>query len=115
MLRQIHGRSHLHVPQVEDAWPPWDHYGVRSFHVSYACEQASCELASAQAAKRELVELRKGTNSQAEMDAPKASSSTFKPVKDTKDVPIDDADPAKPVRIGTTLSDKRESALIEFL
>jgi hypothetical protein len=45
-----------------------------SFHVSYAREQASCELASAQAATRELVELRKGTDLQAEMEAPKASS-----------------------------------------
>jgi hypothetical protein len=86
-----------------------------SSHVSYACEQASCKLASAQAVTRELVELRKGTDSQAEMDAPKASSSTFKPIEDTKDVPIDDADPAKHIQIGAALSDKWESALIEFL
>lgn len=34
-----------------------------SFQAAYACEQASCKLALAQATTRELVELRKGVDS----------------------------------------------------
>jgi hypothetical protein len=34
-----------------------------SFQVAYACEQASYELASAEAATRELVEFQKGADS----------------------------------------------------
>jgi hypothetical protein len=86
-----------------------------SFQAAYACEQASCGLASAKAATRELAEFQKGADSQASPDAPKASSGTFKSTKDTKDVPIDDTNPSKHVRIGVARSDKQEGTLIDLL
>ena len=71
-----------------------------SFQATYAREKANCELTSAQAATRELVELRGGIDSRDGPYAPKASSDTFKSIEDMKDVQIDDADPFKHVRIG---------------
>lgn len=86
-----------------------------SFQAAYACEQASYGLASAEAATRELAEFQKSADSQARPDAPKASSGTFKSTEDTKDVPIDDTDPSKHVRIDVALSDKQEGTLINLL
>jgi hypothetical protein len=57
-----------------------------SFQAAYACEQASCELASAQATMRQLAELQRGANSKAGPYAPKVDSSTFKFAEETKDV-----------------------------
>lgn len=48
-------------------------------------------------------------------DAPKAASDMFESTEDRKDVQIDDTDPSKHVRIGATLSDRQEGALINFL
>jgi hypothetical protein len=79
-----------------------------SFEVAYACEQASCELASALAATREFAELRSGATQQGAPDAPKASSGTFKSAEDTKDIQIDATDASKRVRIGRRSSTSRK-------
>lgn len=47
--------------------------------------------------------------------APKTGSDTFKSTEDMKDVSIDDVDTTKRVRIGVVLSDKQESAVVNFL
>jgi hypothetical protein len=82
-----------------------------SFQATYVCEKASCELASAQATARELVELWRGIDSRDGSDAPNVSSDTFKCVDDTKDVRIDNADTSKHVRIGVTLSTNKKVPL----
>ena len=86
-----------------------------SFQVAYACERANCELASAQAVAREFAELQKGINPQDGLDAPKVVSGTFKSAQDTKNILVDNADTSKNVRIGATLSNKQEGALVNFL
>jgi hypothetical protein len=60
MLRQIHGRPQLHLPQAEYVWPTWDGGIITtsaSFKTAYTCEEAYRELASSLAATRELAEL----------------------------------------------------------
>ena len=49
------------------------------------------------------------------LDAPKASSSTFKSVEDMKNMLHDTANASKCVRIRAQLSNKQESALVSFL
>jgi hypothetical protein len=48
-------------------------------------------------------------------NAPKAGSGAFKSTEDTKDIRIDNANSSKHVRIRAILSDRQESALIDFL
>ena len=69
-----------------------------------ACEQSSIEMAAAAVAVSELKELcEEPARTPARPDAP-ATSGTFKSAEDTKAIRLDEADPAKTVRVGTGLS-----------
>ena len=69
-----------------------------------ACEQSSIEMAAAAVAVSELKEqCREAAPAPTKPDAP-STSSTFKSTEDTKAIRLDEADPAKTVRIGAGLS-----------
>ena len=103
MLREVHDRPQLYVPQAEDAGP----HGViivnTSFQQAYECEVKCCGHATAIVASGELAALKEEVTEEA-LDA-KKSTRSFKSAEGSKEVLIDpESTEGKMVRIGTTLS-----------
>jgi hypothetical protein len=89
-----------------------------SFRKAKECEEGEAAFAEAEFFGEEFKEIHAATDP-AEMPASKqevsASPPTFKPTVDIKQVELVARDAAKTTSIGTNLSPKLESALIEFL
>ena len=58
MQHEVHGHPQLHIPQAEDARPPWVITIGTSFQRAYKCEVECCGHATAIFASRELATLR---------------------------------------------------------
>jgi len=103
MLREVHGRPQLYIPQAKDVGP----HGVitvsTSFQRAYECEVECCGHATAIVASGELAVLKE----EVAEEAPDAKKSTrsFESVEGSKGVLIDpSSSKGKTVRIGTMLS-----------
>ena len=85
-----------------------------SFQRAYECEVKCYEHATVIVASKELTAIREEVVK--EVPDPKRSARSFEPIEGAKEVFIDpSSSKGKVVRIGTTLSSKQESALIDFL
>ncbi|XP_066344345.1 uncharacterized protein [Miscanthus floridulus] len=85
-----------------------------SFQHAYEYEVECCEHAMMIVASKESVTIREEVIE--EVPDLKRSTGSFEPMEGTKEVLIDpNSSKGKVVRIGTTLSSKYESALIDFL
>ena len=105
MLREVHGRPQLYIPQAEDAGSPRVITVGTSFQRAYECEAECCNHAAAIVASGELAAIRKEVTEEA--PDPKWSAGSFEPREGAKEVLIDPSgSKGKAVRIGTTLSSK---------
>ena len=103
MLREVHGRPQLHIPQAENTGPRGVITIGTSFQRAYECEVECCGHAAAIVASGELAALKE----EVAKEAPDAKKSTgsFENAEDFKEVLIDpSSSKGKTVRIGTTLS-----------
>ena len=103
MLREVHGRPQLYIPQAENAGP----HGVitigTSFQRAYECEVECCDHTASIIASGELATLKEEVTEEA-LDA-KKSTGSFELVGGSKEVLIDPGSTeGKMVRIGSTLS-----------
>ena len=105
MLREVHGRPQLYIPQAKDIVS----HGVitigTSFQRAYKCKVKCCSHAATVVASRELAALKEEVTEEA-LDAKKLTRS-FKSTEGSKEVLVDHGSTeGKTVRIGTTLSSK---------
>jgi hypothetical protein len=81
---------------------------------AYECEVECCDLAEGAVANQELSEMLQIVNEQA--PDVKRMGTTFKRTNDVKEVPLDpERADERVVRVGSNLSQKQESALVDFL
>jgi hypothetical protein len=84
-----------------------------SFHRAYECEVECCELAAVTIASEELTAITVATVE--ETPNSKWPACSFEAIENTKEVPVDPTGfNGKVLRIGSDLSPKYESALIDF-
>ena len=94
MLREVHGRPQLHIPQAEDVGPPWGHHHRHLLPAGHA---------TAIVASGELAALKEEVTEEA-LDA-KKSTRSFELAEGSKEVLIDpSSSEGKTIHIGTTLS-----------
>ena len=103
MLREVHGRHQLYIPQAKNTGP----HGVitidTSFQCAYECEVECCGVAAAIVASEELTAIEEEIIGEA--PDTKKSIGSFEPVEGSKEVLIDPGSTeGKMVRVGTTLS-----------
>ena len=103
MLREVHGRPQLYIPQAKDVGP----HGVitvgTSFQWAYECEVECCGHATTIVASGELATLKE----EVAEEAPdvKKSTGSFKSAEGSKEVLVDpSSSEEKMVCIGTALS-----------
>ena len=105
MLREVHGRTQLHVPKAKDVGSRGVITIGTSFQCAYECEVECCGHASTVIASKELATLREEIAKEAP-DANKLTGS-FESAEGSKEVLVDPGSTeGKMVRIGTTLSSK---------
>ena len=103
MLREVHGRPQLYIPQAKDVGPPWGHHRRHLLLVHLECEVDCCGHATSIIAFGELATLKEEVTEEAP-DA-KKSIGSFEPTESSKEVLIDPGSAkGKTVRVGTTLS-----------
>ena len=105
MLREVHGRPQLYIPQAKDVVS----HGVitigTSFQRAYKCEVECCSHAATVVASRELAALKEEVIEV--VPNAKKSTGSFESVEGSKEVLIDPSSSGgKTVRVGTTLSSK---------
>ena len=105
MLREVHGRHQLYIPQAKNTGP----HGVitidTSFQCAYECEVECCGHATTIVAFGELAAIKKEVIEEAP-DTEKSTGS-FEPIGGAKEVLIDPSgSKGKVVRIDTMLSSK---------
>ena len=102
MLREVHGRPQLYIPQTKDARPPGVITIGTSFQWAYDCEVECCGYTATIITSRELTALREVTK---EAPDAKKSAGSFESAEGSKEVLVDPGSTeGKMVRIGTTLS-----------
>jgi hypothetical protein len=105
MLRQVHGRPQLHVPQAQDARPNGIITVESTYRHAYECDVECVEYAEAIAESKALI---------ADLDclskeAPDAKRHTgnFEPAEAIKSIPLDPSnDTGKKVRIDSEIDPK---------
>jgi hypothetical protein len=105
MLRQVHGRPQLHLPQAQDVGPQRGHH--RRLHVpnAYECDVECVEYAEALAESEALIADLESLSKEAP-DA-KRHTGNFEPAEMVKSVPLDPSnDASKQIRIGSELDPK---------
>jgi hypothetical protein len=105
MLREVHGRPQLHLPQAQDAGPQRGHH--RRPHVKHAfecdveCVEYAEALTESEAPIADLESLSK------EVPDVKRHTGNFEPAETVKFVPLDpSSDASKQIRIGSELDPK---------
>jgi hypothetical protein len=105
MLRQVHGRPQLHLPQAQDAGPQRVITVGPTYRHAYECDVECVEYAEALAESEALVADLESLSKEAP-DA-KRHVGNFKPVEADKSVPLDPSnDASKQIRIGSELDPK---------
>jgi hypothetical protein len=105
MLRQVHGRPQLHLPQAQDVRPQRGHH--RRLHVrhAYECDVECVEYAEALAESEALIADLESLSKEA-LDA-KRHTGNFELAETVKSVPLDPSnDTSKQIRIGSELDPK---------
>jgi hypothetical protein len=105
VLRQVHGRPQLHVPQAQDARPQGTVTVGSTYRHAYECDVKCVEYAEALAESKALI---------ADLDclskeAPDAKrhADNFEPAEAVKSVSLDPSnDASKKIRIGSELDPK---------
>jgi hypothetical protein len=96
MLRQVHGRPQLHLPQAQNAGPQRGHHHRPTYRHAYECDVECVEYAEALITDLESL-------SKEAPDA-KRHAGNFEPVETVKSVPLDPSnDASKQIRIGSEL------------
>ena len=103
MLREVHGRPQLYIPQAKDDGPPRGHHRRHLLPRTYECEVECCGHATAIVASGELTALKEEVTK--EVPDAKKSIGSFETAEGSKEVLVDPrSTEGKTVRVGTTLS-----------
>ena len=103
MLREVHGRPQLYIPQAKNTGPRWGHHHRHLLQRAYECEVECCGHTTAIVTSGELAAIKEEVTEEAPNT--KKSTGSFEPAKGSKEVLIDPGSTeGKTVRIGTTLS-----------
>ena len=105
MLRQVHGRPQLHLPQAQDARPEWVITVGSTYRHAYECDVECVEYAEALAESEALIaDLERLSK---EVPDAKRHAGNIEPAEAVKSVALDPSNDAyKQVRIGSKLDPK---------
>jgi hypothetical protein len=105
VLRQVHGRPQLHLPQAQDVGPQQGHHHRIHIPTRYECGEECVEYAEALAESEALIADLECLSK--EVPDAKRHASNFEPAEAVKSVPLDPSnDASKQVRIGSELDPK---------
>jgi hypothetical protein len=105
MLRQVHGRPQLHLPQAQDVGPQRGHHRRPHVPTRYECDVECVEYAEALAESEALIADLESLSKEA--PDVKRHAGNFEPAETVKSVPLDpSSDASKQIRIGSELDPK---------
>jgi hypothetical protein len=105
MLREVHGRSQLHLPQAQDAGPQGVITVGPTYKHAFECDVQCVEYAEALAESEALIADLESLSK--EVPDVKRHAGNFEPSETVKSVPLDpSSDASKQVRIGSGLDPK---------
>ena len=106
MLREVHGRPQLHLPQAQDAGPQRGHHCRGStYRHAYECDVECVEYAEALTESEALIADLESLSKEA--PDVKRHAGNFEPAETVKSIPLDPSDDAsKQIRIGSELDPK---------
>jgi hypothetical protein len=105
MLRQVHGRPQLHLPQAQDAGPQRGHHRRPTYRHAYECDVECVGYAEALAESEALI----ADPESLSKEAPdvKRHAGNFEPSETVKSVPLDPCNnTSKQIQIGSELDPK---------
>jgi hypothetical protein len=105
MLRQVHGRPQLNLPQAQDAGPQRGLIVGPTYRHAYECDVECVEYAEALAESEALIADLESLSKEA--SDVKRHTGNFEPAETVKSIPLDPSnDASKQIRIGSELDPK---------
>ena len=105
MLREVHGRPQLHLPEAQDAGPQRGHHRRPTYKHAFECDVECVEYAEALAESEALIADLESLSK--EVPDVKRHAGNFEPAETVKSVTLDpSSDASKQVRIGSKLDPK---------
>ena len=105
MLREVHGRPQLHLPEAQDAGPQRGHHRRPHVQTRIECDVECVEYAEALAESEALIADLESLSK--EVPDVKRHAGNFEPAETVKAVPLDPSgDTSEQIRIGSGLDPK---------